>query len=132
MDILVLGAYLCSMIARLVTLLAILATTLVTTGIPAHAARMSMSSSPDHAAHVGDMMNSPDIAELACDGDRHCGSADAEICEFVCAGLSAFLTSPGGEGGHACSSAKHDFPFEASDVGGAPDLNERPPKSRLL
>lgn len=132
MDILVRSAYLCRMIARLVTLLAILAITVATTVTSAHAARMSMSSSPDHATHVGGMMHSPDVAQLACDGDRHCGSADAEMCEFVCAGLSAFLTSPGGEAGHAHGPASHDFPSKAIHVSRAPGLNERPPRLRLL
>lgn len=132
MDILASSAYPCSMIARLVTMLAILAITVVTTVASAHAARMSMGSSADHATHVGEMMHSPDIAERACDDGRHCGSADAGMCEFVCAGLSAFLTSPAAQLEHACGPASHDFPSEASHVSRAPGLNERPPKLRLL
>jgi hypothetical protein len=54
------------------------------------------------------------------------------MCEFVCAGLSVFLTMPGVEGGHAFGSADHDFPAEAIHVSRAPGLNERPPKLRLL
>ncbi|MBC7285781.1 hypothetical protein [Hoeflea sp.] len=132
MDILVTNAYLCSMIARLVTMLAILAITAVTTVTSAHAARMSMNSGADHAMHVDDMMHTPVIAGLDCDAGEHCGSADAEMCEFVCAGLSAFLTSAGGEAGRAHGTASHDDRPEAIYVSRAPGLNESPPKLRLL
>ena len=126
------SAYLCGMIGRVVTMLAILAITVVTTVASAHAARMSIASGPGHAAHIGEMMHSPDVAQLACEDEQHCGTANAEMCEFVCAGLSAFLTSPVGESGHAYGPASHDFPSEAGHVGRAPGLNERPPKLRLL
>ena len=124
--------YLCGMFARLVTMLAILAITAVTTVTSAHAVRMSMSSGGDHAAHVADVMHSPVTAERACDAGQHCGSADAAMCEFVCAGLSAFLTSPGGDAGQVHGSTSHAFPSEAIHVSRAPGLNERPPKLRLL
>ncbi len=132
MDILVSNAYLCSMIARLVTMLAILAITAVTTVTSAHAARMSMNSGADHAMHVADMMHAPVIADFGCDAGEHCGSADAEMCEFVCAGLSPFLTSTGGEAGHAHGTASHGDRSDANHVSRAPGLNERPPKLRLL
>ena len=132
MDILVSNTYLCGMIARIVTILAILAITVVTTVTSAHAARMSMNSGADHAMHVADMMHASVIADLGCDAGEHCGSADAEMCEFVCAGLSAFLTSAGGEAGHAHGTASHDDRSEAIHVSRAPGLNERPPKLRLL
>ena len=120
------------MIARLVTMLAILAITVVTTVAPVHAARMNMKFSPEHAIHVGEMMHSPGLAQPVCEGEQHCGSADAEMCEFVCAGLSAFLTSAGEEAGHAYGAASHDVPSAAIHVSRAPGLNERPPKLRLL
>jgi len=120
------------MVARVITLLAILAITVVTTVTSAHAAQMSMSSSHDHAAHMGEMMPSPDVVEAACEGERLCGSADAGMCEFVCAGLSAFLISPGADYEHAHGTAGHSVPQEASHVSRVPGLNERPPKLRLL
>jgi hypothetical protein len=132
MDIPVSSAYLCSMIARLITMFAILAITAVTTVTSVHAARMSMSSGPDHATHVGAMIHSSDIAEPACDAGQHCGSVDAEMCEFVCTGLAAFLTSPGREAGHAHAPASHDYVPEGIHVGRALGPNERPPKLRLL
>ena len=131
-DILVSNAYLCSMLERVVTMLAILAITVVTTVTSAHATRMSMNSGVDHAMHVADMMHSPVISGFDCDAGEHCGSADAEMCEFVCAGLSAFLTSAGEEAGHAYGAASHDVPSAAIHVSRAPGLNERPPKLRLL
>jgi hypothetical protein len=93
---------------------------------------MSMNSGVDHAMHVADMMHAPVIADLSCDAGEHCGSADAEMCEFVCAGLSAFLTSAGGEARDAHGTASHDARSEAIHVSRAPGLNERPPKLRLL
>ena len=54
MDIPVSSAYLSGMFARLVTMLAVLAIAVMTTVTSAHAARMS--AEPDHAVHVGEMM----------------------------------------------------------------------------
>ena len=119
------------MISRLVTMLAILAITVVTTVTSAHAARMSMNADQDHSAHLGKIMPAYD-SERACEGEQHCGSADAGMCEFVCAGLSAFLTSPGGEAGHVHGPAGHAFPSDAIHVSRAPGLTEHPPKLRLL
>jgi len=132
MDILVSNAYLCCMIARLVTLLAILAITVVTTVTFAHAARMNMDSGSDHAMHVADMMHAPVSAELGCDAEEPCGSADAEMCKFVCAGISAFLTSAALEAGHAYGTVIHDLAPEVIHISRAPGLNEHPPKLRLL
>lgn len=120
------------MFIRLVTMLAILAITVVTTVTSAHATRMSMSFGPDYATHVVEMMHSADIANLTCDAGQHCGSADAGMCDFVCTGLAAFLTSPGGEAGHAHGPASHDFPSEAIHVSRSPGQHERPPKLCLL
>lgn len=120
------------MFARVVAMLAILVVTVVTTVTSAHATRMSMNSGVDHSMHVADMMHSPVIAGPDCDAGEHCGSADAEMCEFVCAALSPFLTSAGGEAGDAHGTASHDVPSEAIHVSRAPGLNERPSKLRLL
>jgi len=120
------------MVARVITLLAMLAITVVTTVTSAHAARMSMSSAHDHAAHLGEMMPSPDMAEAACEGERPCGPADAGMCKFVCAGLSAFLISPAAGAGQANRPAGHRVPQDASHVGRVPGLNDHPPKLRLL
>ena len=132
MDILVSNAYLSSMFARVITMLAILALTVVTTVASAHAARMSMTSGADRTMHAADMMHSPVISGFDCDAGEHCGSADAETCEFVCAGLSPFLTSAGGDAGDTHGTASHDVPSEAIHISLAPGLNERPPKLRLL
>ena len=119
------------MFVRLVTLLAVLATALVTSMASAHSASMSIASGPEHATHTGEMGHSPEFTQFACEGED-CGSADDSMCEFVCAGLSASLKSPGGESGHAFGPAIFYLPFEASRVGHSPGLNERPPKLRLL
>jgi hypothetical protein len=131
MDILVSNAYVSGMFARVLTMLAILAITVVTTIGAAHAARMG-GMQADHAAHLSSMMHASADAHPSCEGSQHCGSADAAMCEFVCAGLSVFLTTPGVEAGKAFGSADHHFPTEASHVGRAPGQNERPPKLRLL
>lgn len=80
-------------------MLAILAITVVTAVSSAHAARMSMSSSADHTTHVGEMMHSPEITDPACDPARHCGAADAGMCDFICAGFASFLAMPGAQAG---------------------------------
>ncbi|MFP7571664.1 hypothetical protein ACGKZZ_12900 [Marivita sp. S2033] len=126
------STYFDTMISRLVTFLAILAITLVTTFASAHAAGMSASSGADRESHVAGMVHSTNIAERTCDAGQPCGAGDGGMCEFVCAGVSAFLTSPSGESGHAFGPASHDFPSEASHVSRAPGLNDRPPKLRLL
>lgn len=113
-------------------MLAILAITVVTTVTVAHAARMGMNSGADHATHVGEMGHAPVIADLDCDTDEHCGSADAGMCAFVCAGLSAFLTLPDAEAGPVHGAASHDFPSDGIHANRTPALNERPPKLRLL
>lgn len=130
LDMLARSTYVHDMFGRVITMLAILAIALVTTATSAHASLMAVDQ--DHALQVGEMVHASVGSELSCDGDRHCGSADAGMCEFVCAGLSTFLTSPDAEAGHEYESASHDFPSEASHVSLAPGLNERPPKIRLL
>jgi hypothetical protein len=132
MDILVSNAYLGSMIARLVSMIAILAITVVTTVASVHSARMSQNSGADHAMHVVDMTHAPAIADRGCDATEPCGSADTGLCAFICAGLSAYLTSPGGEAGPVHGAASHDIPSEKIRLSRAPGLNERPPKLRLL
>ncbi|MCV2449342.1 hypothetical protein CNY89_12980 [Amaricoccus sp. HAR-UPW-R2A-40] len=131
MDILVSSAYLSAMLARLISILAILAIAVVTTVSAAHAARM-VGMQVDHAVHAGEMMHASTDGHPSCDGGQHCGSADAGMCEFVCAGLSVVLTMPGAETGHAFGPASHDLPSEPSHVSSSPGLNERPPKLSLL
>lgn len=131
MDIPASAAYLANMLGRLVAMLAILAITVVTTVTSFHAARMSMGPASDHAAHMGEIMHSADRAQPDCDGEQHCGSANAEMCAFVCAGLPAFLPPSGAATGHSRGHARHDFPPETSLVGRAPALHERPPQLRL-
>ena len=131
MDILLSSAYLSGMLARVISILAILLIAVLTTVSAAHAARMG-GMQADHALHAGGMMHASAVGHLSCDNGEHCGSADAGMCEFVCAGLSVFLTMPGVETGHAFGPASHDLPSEANHVSRSPGLNERPPKLRLL
>lgn len=126
MDILMSSAYPFSMLSRVITMLAALAITVVTTMGPAHA--VGMGSGPSRAMHVDAIMHPED---LACDAGQHCGSAGAEMCEYVCTGLSAFPTSPGEQAKHFHGSVNHDISPDAIDVSRAPALNKRPPKHRL-
>lgn len=130
MDMPARNAYVHDMFGRFITMLAILAIALVATATSGHASRMDVEQ--DHALQVGEMTHASVGFELSCDGDRHCRSAVTEICEFACASLSAFLTSPDAEAGYEHGPANHDFPSEASHVSLAPELNERPPKLRLV
>lgn len=130
MDILVNNVYLCRMFARVITMLAIFALTVITTVASAHAARMS--AVPEQTTRFGEMTYASGNKELSCDGEQHCGSADAGMCDFVCTGLSAFLTSPGEQAAHEYGPASHDTASRVVRAGRAPGIDERPPKLRLL
>jgi hypothetical protein len=123
-------AYRHSMFARCVAMLAILAIAVVTTVTSGHAARMNAVA--HHAVQVGGMMQAHDYSGLFCDGEQHCGSADAGLCEFVCASPSVFLPSPSGDGGRDYSPASYDLTSGALHASRSPALNEHPPKRRLL
>ena len=131
MDIFASNAYLSDMFARVLSMLAIISIAVVTTISAAHAARMD-GKHADHALHPAGMMHATTHAYPSCEGSQHCGSADAAMCEFVCAGLSVFLTMPGVEAADAYGPGSHDLPSEATHFSRAPGLNERPPKLRLL
>jgi len=130
MDITARNAYVYVMFGRFVTMLTMLAITVVTTMTPAHAARMS--AGLDQAVHVSEMMHVTDDVERSCTDRLHCGAADTSMCEFVCAGFTAFLPFPSAETGQEYVPSRHVFPPETCNVGRAPGLNERPPKLRLL
>ena len=130
MDIPVTSAYLSGMFSRLVAMLAVLAIAVMTTVTSAHAA--GLSTEPDHAAHVSEIMQIAAGSDHSCDGDQHCGSIDAESCELLCVGLSVFLTPPSEGSGRDYAPAGHDFPTGVILASRAPGLNERPPKHRLL
>lgn len=131
MDIIVSGAYLSGMLVRLVSIFAILAIAVVTTISAAHAARMDVMQA-GHATRMSEMLQASASDHRSCDGGGSCGSADAVMCKFVCAGLSVMLTIPRIDAGHAIGFASHDVPVDAIHLGRVPGLNERPPKHRLL
>ncbi|WP_281842121.1 hypothetical protein [Sinisalibacter aestuarii] len=131
MGILASNAYLSGMLVRVLSTLAIISIAVATTISAAHAARMD-GMQADHALHPAVMMQASADAHPSCEGSQHCGSADAAMCEFVCAGLSVFLTMPDVEAADAYGPASHDLPSEANHVSQAQGLNERPPKLRLL
>ena len=131
MDIIGSEAYLRVMLARLVTICAIVAIAVVTTISAAHAARMD-GMQLDHTAQPAAMMQLSGDAQPSCDGGQPCGSADSSMCAFVCTGLSVFLAMPGVEVGHSVGSAELGFPAETVHIGHLPGLNERPPRLRLL
>lgn len=130
MDNCVSHTYLSHMFARVIAMLAIFTIVVVATVTSGHAARMS--AVPDHAVHVTEMMRAPHGGEASCDGDRHCGSAAAGMCEFICTGLSVSLPSPVGDADYCCTTISHDRPLEKIHAGLSPGLNERPPKPRLF
>ena len=130
MDILLSDAYLHSMFVRCVAMLAILAIAVVTTVTSGHAPRMSAVA--HHAVQVGGMMQAQDYSGRICDGEQHCGSANAGLCQFVCAGVSVFLPSPSGDVGRDYALASYDLPSGALHANRSPALNEHPPKRRLL
>jgi hypothetical protein len=118
------------MLERFITMLAILAITVVTMVATGHAARMNVEQY--HAMHVGEMRHASIANALSCDGPGHCGLAAAELCEFVCVGVASYQISPGADGGHEHEPVIHAMPSETSHVSLSPGLTERPPKLRLL
>ena len=128
MDNLVTNAYLLGMFARVVIMLAVLAIAVVTTVSSAHATSMSIGA--DHAAHAGEVMQASSHSEPSCGSGQDCNSINSE-CDFVCAGVSFFLMSPGGNAGLEYGTASHYLPLRASHASRVPALNERPPKLRL-
>lgn len=117
------------MFARLVTMLAILAIAVMTTMTFAHAA--GLSAEPDHAVHVSEMMQAMN-SEHSCDHEQPCASAQVGACEVLCAGLSVFVPSPGGEALRDYGLANQDLPSATIPASRAPGLNKRPPKLHLL
>ncbi|OSP53778.1 hypothetical protein [Pseudoruegeria sp. SK021] len=118
------------MFARVTTMFAIFALTVITTVASAHAARMGVM--PDQAMHVSAMTSASDNNEFSCVGEQHCGSTDAGICDFVCTGFSVFLTSSGQQAAQDFGPVSHDIPAGVIHAGWAPGLDERPPKLSLL
>ena len=129
MDILLGNAYLFAMFSRFVTMLAVLAIAVMTTMTFAHAA--GLSAEPDHAVHVSEMMQAMN-SEHSCDHEQPCASAQVGACEVLCAGLSVFGPSPGGEALRDYGLANQDLPSATIPASRAPGLNKRPPKLRLL
>ncbi|RYG91776.1 hypothetical protein EU803_04775 [Loktanella sp. IMCC34160] len=121
------STYLSSMFSRLIIMLATLAITVVTTVGSAHA--IGMNSGPSHMMHADETMHSED---LACEAGQQCGSAAAEMCEYVCTGFSAFPTSPDEQAKHFHGSVHHDISSDVIHVSRAPALNKRPPKLRFV
>lgn len=129
LDLFVGSMYRPGMLARLVTLLAMLAIAVMTTVTTAHAA--GLSAEPDHAVHVSEMIQAAE-SEHSCEHEQRCASAHAGACEVLCAGLSVFAPSPGGEAVRGYGLANQDLPSATIPAGRAPGLNERPPKLRLV
>ena len=124
------GRYVLVMFARAITLLAVLAVVLSTTVAPSHAA--SMSAEANHAFHAEMMIHMEAGDAHGCAGEAACGEADAGLCVFVCAGLTAFAPVPVAEAARSADPSRHHFPTETSVESRSPELNERPPKPRLL
>jgi hypothetical protein len=124
------GAYPFPMFDRLVTMLAVIAITVVITLTSAHSIRMT--STTDHAGHVSGMMHAAGGDENSCEDPHGCGVLDAEMCEFICAGFAALLTLPTHESGQDSVTSRCTIPPEAGHVSRTPGLNERPLKLGLL
>lgn len=124
-------AYLHAMLARIVIIFAMFAITAVTTVAPAHAARMGVTPLPAHMMPAGQVLHKSAIAP-ACQDGQLCGTADAGMCQLICAGLSAFPAAPGEKADHQFGPMIHDHAQGRLYADWLPGLNERPPKLRLL
>ena len=122
-------AYIDFMFSRIVTILAMLTIAVVTMATSTHAARMSAGSSD--AVHAVEMAKSHGKSGLRCGESQTCGSAEAGICVFVCAGLSVFQILPSGDAGRDVRPDSHDLPSGAILASREPRLSERPPKLHL-
>ncbi len=118
------------MFARILNVLALIAVVLVSTAAGAHAARMDAGS--PHARHSDEMVQRTVVAEHHCSDEHECTAALADLCAVVCAGLAALPATSGAEPGRpSIASRRPDF-SQMLFAGQSPDLNERPPKTRLL
>jgi hypothetical protein len=131
MDLFAHASYVIGMVARILTLLSVLAIAVVTTAGAAHAGRIAGMPS-DHVMHLADMTEAMRDGLAICADDPHCGTADGAICDFVCTGLSVFLTISGPDRADAVGPVRHDLASATCPIGLSPDLTERPPKLRLL
>lgn len=122
-------AYIGIMFSRIVTIIAMLALAVVTTVTSAHASRMS--GGANGAVRAIEMMQAHGNT-LHCVETDSCNSADAEICAFVCAGLSVYLLVPIADAGRNAAPDSHDLSYGAALMSRIPRLSERPPKHRLL
>ncbi|WP_299360842.1 hypothetical protein [uncultured Paracoccus sp.] len=124
------SAYCAGMFARVVTMLAMSAIAVTTAVTFAHAA--GLSAAPDHAIHASEMIQVTDGDQHACEDVAPCAQVDTGACEFVCAGFALF--SPASDSGAVRNAglAGHDLPRGTVRASRTAELNERPPKLRLL
>lgn len=122
--------YLLAMVARVLTLLAVLAVVLAATVTPSHAVAMSAGA---HHAHHPEMATGAMAGHTQhCLTHHDCGEADAGACAFVCAGLMSFVQPPD------AGFARWIDPFHTAFSSGPRvesrtlQVTERPPKLRLL
>ncbi|MDP5308105.1 hypothetical protein [Paracoccus spongiarum] len=120
------------MLLRALALLALLAITLATTQSGAHLARAGIGPGPEQAAHLGHAGPAVKRADAACAGAQHCPSGDAALCEMACASLAVPLMAPGGTEAAACGPVRKGLPAHDCGSGRPSDLDDRPPRPRLL
>lgn len=124
------GRYLQLMIARAITVLALLVVVFLTTVAPSHVANMRAGTS--HAFHADLMIHNEVGGAHGCAGQHACTEADAETCEFVCTGLTAFASVSNAGAPQYLDPTRHQLPSGTRAESRSPDLTERPPKPRLL
>lgn len=111
-------------------MLAVISLMLAPVAASAHELRMASGPGQEHvlARHVGADSHR---AGSECRHGKSCG-AEAPLCDFVCSGVSAFPPPGRGATGVFFASRSHGVSPGPAVAGRAPDLNERPPKTRLL
>lgn len=125
-------AYPQRMIARAISLLAILAVTIMTAVSSGHAAQMQNAVSPDHSRQMDSSAGEVVLQKLGCENMLSRDHDDAERCEQVCAGLTALLIPTGGEAGNIPGSSITALPSKSIHISRAPKLETHPPKLGLL
>ncbi|WP_375588389.1 hypothetical protein ABWH89_13910 [Hoeflea alexandrii] len=130
MDKPVTGAYVGKMRSRFVAILALISIAVVTMLTSAHSAQMSAKSG--NALQAVDMVLVNDLGDRCCNGTEPCVSSGSDLCRFVCSGLSVYLLLPVESIGRDAGSGQVELPSGLTLSGRTPELNEHPPKLRLL
>lgn len=123
-------SYSYAMLGRIAVFLAILSFAVVTAMTAAHETRMTLDDSM--TGHADHMISVADAGAPDCGAQQSCDADDGANCVAVCAGVSIAAAPVAAVPFAQQSTARPDLAAETILHGQNPNLNERPPQSRLL